>query len=67
MVVLKQGGRSVEFISIQLQDQSGNWRTYHQTQNIPLLIRQSMEELKRQFPDLRIRAVDSEGRLVDIL
>lgn len=58
---------SMEFISIQLQDQSGNWRTYQQTQNIPLLIRQGMEELKRQFPDLRVRAVDSDERLVDIL
>lgn len=57
----------MEFISIQVQDQSGNWRTYQQTQNIPLLIRQGMEELKRQFPDLRVRAVDSDGRLVDIL
>ena len=57
----------MEFISIQLQDQSGNWRTYQQTQNIPMLIRQGMEELKRQFPELRVRAVDSDGRLVDIL
>jgi hypothetical protein len=57
----------MDFIAIQLQDQSGNWRTYNQTQNIPSLIRQRMEELKRQFPDLRVRAVDNEGRLVDML
>lgn len=57
----------MEFISIQLQDQSGNWRTYSLTQNSSLLIIQSMKNLKDQFPDCRVRAVDSDGRLVDIL
>lgn len=57
----------MEFISIQLQDQSGNWRTYSLTQNNSLLIIQSMKNLKDQFPDCRVRAVDSDGRLIDIL
>ncbi len=57
----------MDYISVQLKDQSGNWRTYTLTQNNSLLIVQSMKSLKEQFPDCRIRAVDSEGRLVDIL
>ena len=57
----------MDLISIQLQDPSGNWRTYSLTQNNSLLIIQSMRNLKEQFPDCRIRAVDSDGRLVDIL
>ena len=57
----------MDMISIQLQDISGNWRTYQVTQNNSLLIIQAMLSLKEQFPERRVRAVDGNERLVDIL
>jgi hypothetical protein len=57
----------MNIIEIQLQDMSGNWRTYSITQNVSALIIAAMKSLKNQFPDLRVRAVDEAGRLVDIL
>jgi len=57
----------MDFIQIQAQDTTGNWRTYSRTQNSSQLILREMSNLKNNFPDRRIRAVDSNGRLVDIL
>ena len=54
-------------INIQAQDTSGNWRTYATTLNNPQQIRQRMNELQRQYPNYRIRAVDMNGSIVDIL
>jgi len=54
-------------IDIQLQDQSGMWRTYHTTINNSQMILMRMKELKAQHPDLRVRAVTRDGRLVDML
>ena len=54
-------------VQIQAQDSTGNWRTYMVTVNEPQMIFIRMEELQRQFPNFRIRAVTMEGRLVDIL
>ena len=31
------------------------------------MVRMAMEELKRMRPDSRVRAVDEDGRIVDIL
>lgn len=54
-------------IDIQTQDKSGNWRTCSSTINDPQSIRARMGEVKRQFPDQRVRAVDEGGRLIDML
>lgn len=54
-------------IEIQLQDDTGNWRTCHVTKNIPAMIVAGMRQLASQFPGKRIRAVTNEGRVVDIL
>jgi hypothetical protein len=53
-------------IEVQLQDQSGNWRTMAVTVNVSAIIRARMEEVQRQFPRLRVRAVDRDGRLMDM-
>jgi len=54
---------------IQAQDTSGNWRTYHVTQATGNMQRvlSEMKSLKRQFPEYRIRTIDDDGRVVDIL
>lgn len=54
-------------VQIQVQDQSGNWRTYAITGNHSLQILEGMRQLQWQFPNARIRAVDMNGRLVDIM
>ena len=53
-------------IEIQLLDESGNWRTMAVTANVSAIIRARMDEVKRQFPNGRIRAVVSDGRMVDL-
>lgn len=57
----------IDNVEIQVQDLSGNWRTYHITENNDQLISMRMKELKSSHPDKRIRAIDSQGRVVDIL
>ena len=56
-----------DHVEIQLQDNSGNWRTYHVTTNESQRIISSMRQLAEQYPNNRIRAVDSNKRIVDIL
>lgn len=55
-----------ELIEIQLLDHSGNWRTFHVTQNVSAMVNAGMQQLSRQYPDHRIRAVNN-GRIVDML
>lgn len=57
----------MEQIQIQVQDLTGNWRTFGVTQNQSNLILMEMQNLQRKFPKQRIRAVDMSGRIVDIL
>lgn len=57
----------MDFVNIQAQDETGNWRTYSLTQNNSQLIIQAMKQLQWQFPNARIRAVDNSGRVIDIL
>jgi len=57
----------MEFVQIQVQDLSGTWRTYINTENNSQIILMRMRELQKQFPNCRIRAVDKQGRIIDIL
>jgi hypothetical protein len=45
----------------------GNWRTVSHVTNNSQLITNSMMNAQKGHPSKRIRAVDSEGRLVDML
>jgi hypothetical protein len=54
-------------VQIQLQDTTGNWRTYGVTQDNSQQILSEMKQLSSRFPDQRVRAVDMDGKLVDIL
>ncbi len=53
-------------VEVQLQDESGNWRTMAVTVNVSAIIRTRMEEVQRQFPSSRVRAADGGGRVVDL-
>ena len=54
---------------IQAQDKSGVWRTYHVTQATENMQRvlSEMQTLKSRYPDFRVRTIDKNGRVVDIL
>ena len=54
-------------VEIQLQDDLGNWRTFNVTRNIPAMIVAGEKQLSAQNPGRRIRAVNSNGQIVDIL
>lgn len=57
----------MDHVEIQAQDKSGVWRTYYITVNNSQRILSEMQSLKRNLPDYRVRAVDKDGRIVDIL
>jgi len=54
-------------VEIQAQDTTGNWRTYHVTFNNSQRILSEMKSLKERHPDYRVRAIDQNGRVIDIL
>jgi len=54
-------------IEIQAQDTSGMWRTYHVTMNDSQRIVSEMRSIQSRYPSYRVRAVDQNGRIVDIL
>ena len=53
-------------IEIQIQD-GGNWRTIIITYNNSQIILNEMNNMKQRFPDKRVRAIDSNGRVVDMI
>ena len=53
--------------TIQYQDPSGNWIPCEVVPNEPPLIIQSMQRAADYYRGQRIRAVDSDGRLLDNL
>lgn len=57
----------MDSIMIQARDTSGNWRTYLIVMGGSQRVVSEMQSLQRQYPDYRIRAVNSGGRVVDIL
>jgi hypothetical protein len=57
----------MDSVMIQAQDTTGNWRTYLIVMNSPQRITSEMKSLQSRYPDYRIRAIDSNGRIVDIL
>ena len=63
------GGNSGDYgdVEIQLQDDLGNWRTFNVTRNIPAMVIAGMRQLSYQNPGKRIRAVNTNGQIVDIL
>jgi hypothetical protein len=54
-------------VYIQVQDSTGNWRTYTVTSNNDLLIMNSINSLKDQFKEHRVRAIDEKGMLIYIV
>ena len=58
----------IAMITIQVQDVNKNWLSVqHNVMNQSQIIMTKMQEAKRSYPNKRVRAVDSAGRLVDLL
>lgn len=57
----------MDSVMIQAQDTTGNWRTYLIVMNDSQRILSEMKSLQSRYPDYRIRAIDNNGRIVDIL
>lgn len=57
----------MDSVQIQAQDTSGNWRTYLIVMNQSQRIVSEMRTLQARYPDYRVRAVDINGKIVDIL
>jgi hypothetical protein len=57
---------SLDYAEIQVQI-SGNWQTSRSCPNDPQYILTEMKNVKNIYPDLRVRAVDKDGRLIDLM
>jgi hypothetical protein len=55
------------YIQMQMKQGAGCWRTCNRTINNSQYVVQSMRNLKKTYPNKRIRAVDKDGRPVDIM
>ena len=54
-------------VNIQYQDVTGSWYTVGITENEAPRILMAMQGAARQYPGCRIRAIDENGRIVDLL
>jgi hypothetical protein len=54
-------------IAIQYQDPLGNWIAAVTVPNQPALILSGMKSVAVLYPGKRVRAVDQDGKLIDIL
>jgi hypothetical protein len=54
-------------VNIQYQDATGSWYTVMVTENESARILMGMKTVSSQHPGSRVRAVDENGRVVDIL
>jgi hypothetical protein len=54
-------------VQIQYQDIMGNWITQQVVNNIQPYIIQCMQQVSSTSSGKRVRAVDSSGRVIDIL
>jgi hypothetical protein len=53
--------------AIEYQDATGKWITVITLPNQPPLILNGMKSVALLYPGKRVRAVDQDGRLIDIL
>ena len=52
---------------IQIQDATKMWRTVERVQLNLQRIGYELQAIQRRYPDRRVRAVDNNGRLIDLL
>jgi hypothetical protein len=57
----------MEYGEVQIQDLGGTWRTVSNVVNNLQSIGFELRSVQSRYPDRRVRAVDSNGRLIDLL
>ena len=55
------------YVAIQYQDAMGNWITSVTVPNEPAVILNGMKSVTALCPGTRVRAIDQDGKLIDIL
>jgi hypothetical protein len=53
-------------VQVQIQDETGMWRTVAVSLNEPQIYAARMREASFNHPDKRIRVIDANGRLLDM-
>jgi hypothetical protein len=56
----------MDYVEVQFQN-SGVWQTSRSCPNDPQIYLCEMKNVKAIYPDLRVRTVDKDGRLLDML
>lgn len=55
-------------VTIQVQSETGNWTNCNTIYGLNYqLIRSAMEQVRSQYPNSRVRAVNQSGSLIDML
>ncbi len=57
----------MELVQVQVQDETGSWRAVSATSNDPQIYSARMREAEQAHPNRRIRVVDENGRVLDML
>lgn len=57
----------IDNITIEVQDLSGNWRMHNVTVNNPMFILREMTAAQAFHNGARVRAVNSQGMIVNIM
>lgn len=61
------GTTDTGFARVQVQDQTGMWRDTAATTHEPQVYLARMQEATLNHPGMRVRTIDENGRLLDIL
>ena len=57
----------MDYVSVQIQDYGKNWITVSNVVNDLQRIGFELRSVQSRYPDRRVRAVDQNGRLIDLL
>ena len=58
---------NVGLVQLQRQMPNGTWSNVHTTSDQPFYYVKAMYDLKRQYPNHRVRVVDTQGRMIDMI
>jgi hypothetical protein len=56
----------MDHVNVQIQDYSKNWLTVSRVVNNLQRVAFEMRSVQSRYPDRRVRAVDNDGRLIDL-
>jgi hypothetical protein len=56
----------MDLVNVQIQDYSKNWLTVSRVVNNLQRVAFEMRSVQSRYPDRRVRAVDNDGRLIDL-